>query len=91
MYFPKKLIVNTINIYIKTLLIYHRELLKTATMKIPFVNEVLNLPNLLFIDIYEVLNFSYLTISLLQFQIPPNLCFYEINGIRLNFNRFLKN
>lgn len=47
MNFPKKLIVNTINIYIKTLLIYHRELLKTATMKIPFVNEVLNLPNLL--------------------------------------------
>ena len=83
MYFPKKLIVNTINIYIKTLLIYHRELLKTATMKIP--------QTYLFIDIYEVLNFSYLTISLLQFQIPPNLCFYEINGIRLNFNRFLKN
>ena len=47
MYFPKKLIVNTINIYIKTLLIYHRELLKTATMKIPLFNEVLNLPNLL--------------------------------------------
>ena len=81
MYFPKKLIVNTINIYIKTLLIYHRELLKTATMKIPFVNEVLNLPNLL---IHRYLRG-------IQFQIPPNLCFYEINGIRLNFNRFLKN